>query len=403
MNGIQPMQIVLLVASVQAFFLVVLLLTKRERHVSDRVLATWLGVIGFHTLVYSFSGEIFSRLYWIMSVNSAVPFLQGPFLYFYVDALTAPRTRLPKMYVCHLLPAVGFVAYQLVVWSPGGVSAHGNHVQVHFFDLSMLANVVLLISVPAYAGVSLHLLRRFRRRTYETFSTLDRINLAWLRYLVGAMVMVWLIILVFFVVMKLMGRGLGVGHLLLAPVTLFVYVTGFFGLKQTTVFSSVLLLAERVSEPPATNSTTASVPDDTGRPALGKYEKSSLSVESAQRILARLRTYMVDEEAFLDDKLTLPQVAGDIDVSVNHVSQVINELCDQSFHDFVNRYRVEAVQRKLQDHRYDAYSLLAIGLECGFGSKSSFNRIFKGFTGRTPGQYKRELSRNQQIRPQEPE
>jgi AraC-like DNA-binding protein len=75
------------------------------------------------------------------------------------------------------------------------------------------------------------------------------------------------------------------------------------------------------------------------------------------------------------------------------LSQIINEYYQQNFFDFVNSYRIEAVKSKLQKPDYDAYSLLAIAYECGFGSKSSFNRIFKNITGQTPTQYKKNLQK----------
>ncbi|MCP4293917.1 MAG: AraC family transcriptional regulator [bacterium] len=390
------MQTVLLLASIQAFFLVVLLLTKREQHLSDRVLATWLGIIGCHTLVYYLFAEYQIPLPWILNLNSVVPFLQGPLLYFYVDTLTAPRKRIPRIYGWHLLPAVAFIVFQVFFQTTGLESGHSHSVQVHIFDVSTYANILLLLSVPVYALVCLLLLSRYRRRVFDTFSTLDRINLNWLRYLIGAMLLVWLGTLVFFLQMKLSGTSSSLGHLLLAPVTLFVYVTGFFGFKQTTVFSNVLLKA-RMEIPESENAPIEQVEKSPEDPALtAKYQKSGLSEEKAQLTLARLGDIMEKKELYLEDQLTLPQVAEELGLSVNHISQVINELCDKNFHDYVNGYRVLAVQRKLEDPANDVFSLLAVGLDCGFGSKSSFNRIFKSVTGLTPSVYKREILQKRQ-------
>jgi len=40
------------------------------------------------------------------------------------------------------------------------------------------------------------------------------------------------------------------------------------------------------------------------------------------------------------------------------------------------------------DPKYKNYSLLGIAFECGFNSKSAFNRMFKKSTGLTPSQFK---------------
>ncbi len=388
------MQTVLLLASIQALFLSALLFSKRNKHISDKVLGTWLGLIGTHTLIYFCFGKFQFQNAHILFFNAGVPFLQGPFLFFYVDTLTAPHARLKRSYLWHLLPFALFVGNQLFIQNPLHLSPHAHRVNVHLFNVSMLSNAVLLLSVPAYATWSLLLLRNFRKRMLNTFSSIDRINLNWLRYLVTAMVIVWLTILVFFIRMKLSGsaQASGVSHLILAPVALFVYATGYFGFKQTAIFSDLLMRSDEpdmanISRPAAESTDQFS----TNAEPSPKYQKSGLKEDEEAKTLARLLDYMERDRPYLDDQLTLPKIAADLALSVNHLSQVINNRRDENFFEFVNSFRVTAVQQKLQDPQNDAYSLLAIALDCGFGSKSSFNRIFKDVTGQTPSQYKKSL------------
>ena len=61
-------------------------------------------------------------------------------------------------------------------------------------------------------------------------------------------------------------------------------------------------------------------------------------------------------------------------------------------YDFVNSYRVEEVQRRLVDPSSAHLTVLAIGLEAGFNSKSSFNAVFKKHTKMTPSQYQQHAS-----------
>jgi AraC-like DNA-binding protein len=67
---------------------------------------------------------------------------------------------------------------------------------------------------------------------------------------------------------------------------------------------------------------------------------------------------------------------------------VINEHFKLNFFDFVNQYRVEAFKERIVNPKYGNFSLLGVAFECGFNSKSAFNRIFKKSTGLTPSQYK---------------
>src|SRR6202012_183586 len=44
----------------------------------------------------------------------------------------------------------------------------------------------------------------------------------------------------------------------------------------------------------------------------------------------------------------------------------------------------------MQDKSYDKLTLLGIAYESGFNSKSTFNRIFREVTGKSPAEYKKE-------------
>jgi putative ABC transport system permease protein len=79
----------------------------------------------------------------------------------------------------------------------------------------------------------------------------------------------------------------------------------------------------------------------------------------------------------------------------NLLSYILNSQLKMNFHDFVNQYRVEEAKNKLNDPRYAHLSLLGIGLESGFNSKTTFNRVFKQATGMTPTEYQKKLLGNQ--------
>lgn len=75
----------------------------------------------------------------------------------------------------------------------------------------------------AYTLATFGVLGRYRRRLEENFSTLDRINLGWLRHiLVGAMV-IWAVAIVNFVLIELGFRLLGTDSSL-APLVLVVFI-----------------------------------------------------------------------------------------------------------------------------------------------------------------------------------
>ncbi|MEL6256529.1 MAG: helix-turn-helix domain-containing protein [Bacteroidota bacterium] len=79
-------------------------------------------------------------------------------------------------------------------------------------------------------------------------------------------------------------------------------------------------------------------------------------------------------------------------LSNGYLSQIINQKEGKNFFDFINGYRVEEVKRNLADPNFDHFSILGIGLEAGFKSKSTFNAVFKKMTGHTPTAYKKLLT-----------
>ncbi|MCF6280237.1 MAG: AraC family transcriptional regulator [Flavobacteriaceae bacterium] len=106
-------------------------------------------------------------------------------------------------------------------------------------------------------------------------------------------------------------------------------------------------------------------------------------------IIERLKQYLENEKRFLDASLTLEKTAEALELSQGHLSKIINTELGVSFKDYINTLRVEEAKLYLIDTNFSNYTLVAIGLEAGFNSKSAFNTSFKKITGQTPSQYQK--------------
>lgn len=102
----------------------------------------------------------------------------------------------------------------------------------------------------------------------------------------------------------------------------------------------------------------------------------------------KLTTLIEEEKIHHNPNLSRDEVAEHLGISNGYLSQIIKENTDSGFSDFINSYRVKDVKKMIKDPMFDKYSLLAIGLECGFNSKTSFNANFKKETGLTPKEFK---------------
>ncbi|WP_372771915.1 two-component regulator propeller domain-containing protein [Mangrovibacterium sp.] len=122
-----------------------------------------------------------------------------------------------------------------------------------------------------------------------------------------------------------------------------------------------------------------------------KYKGSRIAKSQSDIIVAELKRYMENDKPYLNADLKLADLANEINHPMNDISQVLNQDLNQSFSDFVNRYRVEEVIRRMEDKAYEKFTFVAIAQQCGFNSKTSFYRIFKNETGKTPADYLKSL------------
>ena len=105
-----------------------------------------------------------------------------------------------------------------------------------------------------------------------------------------------------------------------------------------------------------------------------------------------LDDYMKKSKPFLNNELTLNQLAVGVNIPPHHLSQIINEHLNQNFFDFINQFRVNEFIERLPNPKYAHYALLAIAFDSGFNSKTTFNRYFKKAVGLTPSEYKSKLA-----------
>ena len=157
---------------------------------------------------------------------------------------------------------------------------------------------------------------------------------------------------------------------------MFVVFIGFFGLRQGNIFLNLpdnCLIEGLMEENPP------------------RYSRSGLKEEQAAEIIQSLTKLMEDRKLFLDENISLPSLAGLINVHPNYLSQVINERFQKNFYEFINSYRVEEFKNKVSDEKNTNKTFFALALECGFNSKASFNSSFKKITGITPSQFVKSL------------
>ena len=105
-----------------------------------------------------------------------------------------------------------------------------------------------------------------------------------------------------------------------------------------------------------------------------------------------LNNLMKEQEPFLNSDLTLVKLADLIGLTSHQLSYVINTGFNENFFHYVNKYRVDKAKALLTESSHKNITILGIGFDSGFSSKTVFNTTFKKFTGVTPSEFKKRSS-----------
>ena len=116
-------------------------------------------------------------------------------------------------------------------------------------------------------------------------------------------------------------------------------------------------------------------------------DDSPKHTEREERDLCRLKELFEKEKVYLQPKLNVKTTATLLRLSQRRVSDLINKYHQMDFRSFVKQYRIREVIQKVEAGELKSKTLLAIALESGFNSKSSFNQSFKDYTGKSPSDY----------------
>lgn len=309
---------------------------------------------------------------------SATPLLFGPLLWLYVETLTDPSYRLRAAHLLHaipwllnlllLLPWMLMPASELVAALEPGMQATPGGV-----NLLAVAKLSSLLGYTLYAWGRL---RRWQHGLLDRYSNLERINLRWLGGLLAAFAVVEALVVLYLSGFFPRGGPLWMPDTVVSlMLTALVMATGVLALRQPQIFSG---------PEPAVHSAAHSKEGNGTEPAVRPTR--NLTAEHARKLRSRLDRLMHEEALYLDRDLSLTQLATALSASPHQVSELLNAHLGCTFYDYVNRHRVEAVQRRLRAE--PEATVLDLALESGFNNKATFNKAFRRVAGCTPSEWR---------------
>ena len=277
----------------------------------------------------------------------------GPLIYFYVLKLTRPERKFSWKGLLHFGPVLLQLSVQLLPEES---------------QLNTVLSLLAFGSVVIYLCLSNRLIESFYQRLKFNGGDRYRNELQWLHRLLAGFGLLWTLWIPYAAV-NYFGY-----HNQLSPATGYPL---YLILAMTMIWIGAVAFLRPEIELPAELS-----------PAL----KPSASTELKQKG-AWLKKAMEDKQFYQDPELSLSSLAEKLKIHTHELSRIINIALKKNFSDFVNDFRVRDVARKMQNPAYDHITLLGIAYESGFNSKSTFNRIFKQVTGKSPVEYKADLKK----------
>ena len=283
---------------------------------------------------FLYTSGLMLRFPGLVEVLFVFAFTLGPLLYLYTQAVTSAGFHLSaRRHAWHFAPFLLCVVYYLPLFGATNeakaalISGPATSLTTPYYPVQ-----VELVSRLAVGQAALYLvgiggvLYQHAQRVKTYYSSLEKVSLNWLRNLLAAMTLLWLA----WASTWLMGPpSTSVFAQLISPLLFaaFVYVLGYKGLRQPELFTARTTLG-----PPVRGATTPPEPEAEAIPA--KYEKSGLASDKMPEHVARLLTVMQEQQLFVNRDLTLQELADEVGITSNHLSQLLNEQLRKNFYEF---------------------------------------------------------------------
>jgi len=384
----QFMAVISLIGAVQAIFYLIVFQSKSKKTLSDYVLMLFtllLGAVFFDQYLRNTDFYKLHPEYW--GITYCFPILTAPLLYIYVELITEPVQKFKPWFWLLTVPFFFFLTYYLFTYYLLPIDK-----KIAYFRLATTkpwamiyaGEFFLVFSGTIYSVLGLFKLKKHIKNIGFNFSYTEGINLNWLKSIFIAIVIVNLLGILSNVVTDIFPLfPYQTGDNFISSINvILVFIIGYYGMKQALIYPSITTKSElidtrQIIEPEKTEDSQTN----------SKYIKSGLQDNVANDYYSSLIQLIESEKLFLDSKLSIKTVADKLGIKVNHLSQVINQKSGKNFFKFINDYRVEEAKKLLSSPANQKFTILAIAYDCGFNSKSSFNTIFKEYTGQTPSDF----------------
>jgi AraC-like DNA-binding protein len=358
-----------------AVFITLLLIRgKREERKADYWLAAVLFLLGMSGVPYML-GWLGINVLW-----EDYPFLPWdcwdyaimPCCYMFLKSVLNENWRFERRDFWYFLLFVVFIIYHTAVGGQGKEfgawwwkSIDEKYYIFHIFNVADLLLQVYLF------WKMLQLYQSYRAWALTYYSDNEQISFKWFRNFL----IIYIINFVLKIAMSLLILAIGYNYEAMW--------WGYLATTCLTYYLSIFGYAQRV------RSIRFDKEENTETPSSQKREEQQQILKEIDIDVWKtkiLNTFERDKP-FLNPELKLSDLASALSTNINILSAVINTAFAKNFNDFVNDYRIEEFKNQIQLADNQHLTMLAVAFDCGFNSKTTFNRAFKKTTGKSPKEW----------------
>ena len=236
-------------------------------------------------------------------------------------------------------------------------------------DLDPWYQISGLAFMVVYIVLSIRFYARYRKQVVQVVSFADALRFLWIRRFLVSLLLVVGLRLLFFLLYPEWGSFGQKWWYYFFVACIFYYVA-----------TSGLLHAVKVQASFQVSSFQVDIGEEL-------ETASKLGVKDLDKWKSTIRSFLEEEKAYTNPNLTLSDVATSLHTTPRQISQAVNQGFGMNFNDYVNQLRVQEIIASFKENQHAQFTLLSLGLDAGFNSKTTFNRAFKKFTGKNPREF----------------
>lgn len=361
--------ILILLGSIQGLILASLLLSRsKSKKKSNFYLALFIIAFSLSNLHYvAMIVGVLNRAFWFVHLSFPWSLLIPPAFYYFVHYLVLPNHKFKTKDRWFFIPFIFQTIFHLFLFSCALFAIEFIKQQSELIEqLSKIETILAIVMNFIFIPIIYFKIVEYEKSLKDNYSEISKSSLSWLKKLIIGLIVVWVLWAapaIYQICTNITTPNLD--YLLWILMSVVIYWIGYAMYFRSELFQAKEYFPSKDKQ-------------------LDKPKLSDKTDEYYNTVIQ----LMERDKLYTNPDFDLSMLAAKCDIGHNYLSQIINGKAKKNFYEFVNSYRIEEVKTQLLDPENDKYSILGIGLDAGFKSKSSFYNVFKKHTGMTPSQFR---------------